>query len=67
MLNLTANIPQLLQLAPAFVYWSAKDVLSPRKITVNVGADYPVQKLTVTSTDKSICHGSEARSGQENF
>lgn len=54
MLTLTANIPQLLQLAPAFVYWSAKDVLSPRKITVNVGADYPVQKLTVTSTDKSI-------------
>jgi len=54
MLTLTANIPQLLQVAPPFIYWSAKDVLSPRKITVTVGADYPVEKLTVTSTDKTV-------------
>src|SRR5215470_10623695 len=47
MLTLTANIPQLIQLAPAFVYWSAKDVLTPRSIKVNVGADYPVEKLNV--------------------
>ena len=53
-LTLVANIPQLLQFAPSFVYWTAKDVLNPREITVNVGADYSVEKLTVTSSDKSI-------------
>ena len=53
-LTLTANIPQLLQVAPQFIYWSAKDVLNPRSITVTVGAEYPVEKLNVTSTDKSI-------------
>jgi hypothetical protein len=52
-LNLTATIPQLLQLAPTFIFWSANDVLSPKTVTVEVG-DFPVTKLTVTSTDKSI-------------
>src|SRR5689334_2932863 len=63
MLTLTANIPQLLQLAPAFVYWSAKDVLTPRSIKVNVGAEYPIEKLNVTSTDKSI--STEVKSGAD--
>ena len=54
MLTLVANIPQLLTVAPVFLYWSANDVLSPKTITVNVGADYPVEKLTVSATDKSI-------------
>jgi hypothetical protein len=52
-LKLTATIPQLLQVAPTFIYWSANDVLSPKTITAEVG-DFPVTKLTVTSTDKSI-------------
>jgi Protein of unknown function (DUF1573) len=53
-LALTADIPQLLQISPIFVYWSAKDTLDPKTITITVGPDYPVEKLTVTSTDKSI-------------
>jgi Protein of unknown function (DUF1573) len=53
-LKLTATIPQLLQVAPTFIYWSAGDVLNPKTITVSVGGDFPVTKLTVTSTDKSI-------------
>jgi hypothetical protein len=63
LLTLTANIPQLLTLAPQFVFWSAKDVLNPRTITANVGKDYPVEKLNVTSTDKSI--NTEVKRGKD--
>jgi hypothetical protein len=53
-LKLKATIPQLLQVAPTFIFWSANDVLEPKTITVNVGGDFPVTKLNVTSTDKSL-------------
>ncbi len=53
-LKLRATIPQLLQVAPAFVFWSANDVLNPKKIHVNVGGDFKVDNLTVSSTDKGI-------------
>jgi hypothetical protein len=53
-LKLKATIPQLLQVSPAFLFWSAKDALVPKVITVDVGAEYSVDKITVTSTDKSI-------------
>ena len=53
-LKLKATIPQLLQVAPVFLFWSAKDALTPKVITVDVGADYTVDKINVTSTDKSI-------------
>ena len=53
-LKLTATIPQLLQVKPIFLFWSAKDELKPKTITVDIGGDYPVTKLDVTSTDKSI-------------
>ena len=53
-LKLKATIPQLLQVAPTFIYWSANDVLNPKTITVSVGGDFPVTKLDVTSTDKSL-------------
>ena len=53
-LSLTANIPQLLQLTPVFLFWSAKDVIGPKSIKVTVGQEYPVEKLTVTATDKAI-------------
>ena len=53
-LKLTATIQQLLQVAPLFVYWPAGDALGPKTINVDVGAEFPVKKLTVTSTDKAI-------------
>ena len=53
-LKLSATVPQLLQIAPVFVYWSAKDALDPKTINVNVGGDFQVNKLTVSSTDKGI-------------
>ena len=53
-LTLNATIPQVLQIAPVFIYWSATDVLNPKTITVTLGPNVPVHTLTVTSTDKSI-------------
>jgi Protein of unknown function (DUF1573) len=53
-LKLKATIPQLLQVAPTFIFWSANDKLTPKTITVSIGGDFPVTKLNVTSTDKSI-------------
>ncbi len=53
-LTLKATIPQLLDVQPIFLFWSANDELKPKTITVEVGNDFPVKKLNVTSTDKSI-------------
>lgn len=54
LLTLTATIPQLLEVQPTFLFWSATDKLEPKTIAVKVGKDFPVKKLNVTSTDKSI-------------
>ncbi len=53
-LKLKATIPQLLQISPTFLFWSASDVLDPKTITIAVGPEFPVTKLKVTATDKSI-------------
>jgi len=53
-LKLRATIPQLLQVTPVFVFWSANDVLDPKKIHVNVGSDFKVDNLSVSSSDKGI-------------
>ncbi|MBA3544772.1 MAG: DUF1573 domain-containing protein [Chthoniobacterales bacterium] len=53
-LKLKATIPQLLQISPTFVYWTADELLNPKTITVDVGPEYTVNQLTVTPTDKSI-------------
>lgn len=53
-LKLKATIPQLLQISPTFLFWAANEVLDPKTITVTVGPDFPVTKLNVTATDKSI-------------
>ncbi len=66
-LKLKATIPQLLQISPTFLYWSAKDVLDPKTVTVNVGADFPVTKLKVTATDKAIATEVEPGPGEKTF
>ena len=53
-LTLSATIPSLLEIQPVFVYWAPNDELKPKTITAKIGGDFPVTKLSVTSTDKSI-------------
>jgi len=52
-LKLTATIPQLLQVAPTFIFWSANDVLNRRRLRSAWGATFG-HELDVTSTDKSL-------------
>jgi Protein of unknown function (DUF1573) len=52
-LKLKATIPQLLEFAPAFLYWRRGEERAPKTIEVKVG-DFPVTKLEVTSTDPAI-------------
>jgi len=66
-LRLKATIPQLLEISPTFIYWSANDVLEAKKIIVTVGADFPVTKLNVTSTDKSIATQVKGGPGERDF
>ena len=54
LLTLNATIPQLLEISPTFLFWSVNDTLEAKSITVTVGKEFPVTKLNVTSTDKSI-------------
>jgi hypothetical protein len=53
-LKLKATIPRLLEVTPTFIYWAPGQPLDPKTIRVKVGQDFPVTKLTVTSTDPSI-------------
>ena len=66
-LRLKATIPQLLEISPTFIYWSANDMLEAKKIIVTVGADFPVTKLNVTSTDKSIATEVKGGPGKRDF
>jgi hypothetical protein len=66
-LRLKATIPQLLQISPTFIYWPANDVLEAKKIIVTVGADFPVTKLNVTATDKSIATQVKRGPGERDF
>jgi hypothetical protein len=53
-LRLKATIPRLLEITPMFVYWAPGQPLEPKTITAKLGADFPVTKLTVTSTDPAV-------------
>jgi len=66
-LKLKATIPQLLQISPTFLFWSADDVLDPKTIVVTVGGDFPVTKLNITSTDKSIATQVKGGPGEKDF
>jgi hypothetical protein len=54
LLTLNATIPQLLEVQPTFLFWSVNDTLEPKTVTVTVGKEFPVTKLNVTCTEKSI-------------
>ncbi|MEO6970695.1 MAG: DUF1573 domain-containing protein [Chthoniobacterales bacterium] len=66
-LKLQATIPQLLQVAPTFLFWAANNGLEPKTIVVTVGPDFPVTKLKVTATDKSITTQVKPGPGERDF
>ncbi len=53
-LTLKADVPKLLEIAPAFLYWAKTEPLTPRTIEAKLGGDFPVTKLDVSSTDPDV-------------
>ncbi len=53
-LQLKANIPALIEVQPAFVFWDATEPLKPKTINVHAPKDSPVTKVAVTSSDAAI-------------
>ena len=49
-LVLKANIPQVIDLQPTFVYWEGGEAPKPKTITVRAGKDVPISKVDVTSS-----------------
>ncbi|MGI8431028.1 MAG: DUF1573 domain-containing protein [Chthoniobacterales bacterium] len=67
-LTLKADVPKLLEITPAFLYWSKKEPgIEPRYIDVKVGKDFKVTKLTVTSTDPEVKVAAEKVPDSTNF
>jgi hypothetical protein len=49
-LTLKAVLPDLLTLAPTFVFWKAGEEPKPKTILAKAGKDFPAKNLTVTSS-----------------
>jgi len=48
-LTLKADIPQVVELQPNFVYWQAGEEAKPKTVVARVGKNIPIKKLYVTS------------------
>src|SRR5205807_778441 len=46
-LTLKANIPQALEIKPAFVYWTSGEEPKPKKISIKASKDFPAKNVTV--------------------
>ena len=53
-LKLTATIPKLLEVSPIFLYWKPGEPLTPKTLSVKVGAEFPVTKLDVSTSDPAF-------------
>jgi hypothetical protein len=53
-LTLKAVVPALLDVQPTFIRWEPNEEINPKVITVKANAEYPVTKLTVTSSSPDI-------------
>jgi len=53
-LTLKANIPQALEIKPAFVYWTSGEEPKAKKISVKASKDFPAKNLTVKSNSQNF-------------
>jgi hypothetical protein len=66
-LTLRATIPTLLEVQPIFVFWKQDDQIKPKTIKVKAGADSPVKKITVASSDPEIAAQVEPGDGPKEW
>ena len=53
-LTLKANIPQALEIKPAFVYWTSGEEPKPKKISIKASKDFPAKNVTVKSNSQNF-------------
>lgn len=66
-LTLHADVPKVLEVKPSFLFWPKTEALGPKKIEVELGGDYPVSKLDVTSTDPDVKTAVKSLPGKKGF
>lgn len=50
-LTLKANVPEMLQIRPAYIYWKGGEEPKAKTVTVRASKDFPVKELRVTSSN----------------
>ncbi|MGH7936600.1 MAG: hypothetical protein ACREF8_06295, partial [Chthoniobacterales bacterium] len=53
-LTLHADVPKVLEVKPSFLFWPKTEALGAKTIEVELGGDFPVDKIDVTSTDPAV-------------
>ncbi|MGH7936805.1 MAG: DUF1573 domain-containing protein, partial [Chthoniobacterales bacterium] len=53
-LTLHADVPKVLEVKPSFLFWPKTEALGPKTIEVDLGGDFPVNKIDVSSTDPAV-------------
>src|SRR5438477_1412625 len=53
-LTLKANIPQALEIKPAFVYWTSGEEPKSKKISIKASKDFPAKNVSVKSNSQNF-------------
>jgi hypothetical protein len=67
MLTLKAVLPEMLEIAPSFVYWQGGEAPKPKTVVVRPGKDFPVKELKVTSSNAEFSAKVEREKGTGEF
>ena len=53
-LTLKADIPQSLEIKPAFVYWTSGEQPKPKKVSIKASKEFPAKNITVKSNSQNF-------------
>jgi hypothetical protein len=53
-LTLHANIPQAVEVKPAFIYWTTGEAPKPKKVSIKAAKDFPVKNITIKSNSQNF-------------
>ncbi|MGH8163566.1 MAG: DUF1573 domain-containing protein [Rhodanobacteraceae bacterium] len=66
-LTLHADVPKVLEVKPSFLFWPRTEALGPKTIEVDLGGDFPVNKIDVTPTDPDVKTSVKSLPGKKAF
>ena len=53
-LTLKANIAQVLEIKPAFVYWTSGEAPKPKKVSLKAAKEFPAKDITIKSNNQNF-------------